>query len=88
MDPMSPRERFQRTMRRSTDRPHDPHPGHWRIGRRSPGRTSAKFQAITGAAHPADYFDYDIRVVSPPLTPGASDFRMFHPGAPAEADIR
>lgn len=86
MNLMSPRERFQRTMRRlPTDR---------MIRTLDTGASEgiagpyvAKFQAITGAAHPADYFDYDIRVVSPPLTPGASDFSAFHPGAPAEAEF-
>jgi len=84
MNPMSPRERFQRTMRRL--------PADRMIRTLDTGASDgiagpyiAKFQAITGATHAADYFDFDIRIVAPPLTAGASDYSIFHPGAPAEA---
>ena len=84
MDAMSPRERFARTMRHEyTDR---------MIRTLDTGASEGiagpyieKFRSATGAAHPADYFDYDIRVVSPPLTPGNGDYSVFHPGAPPNA---
>jgi uroporphyrinogen decarboxylase len=84
MDTMSPRERFACTMRHEyTDR---------MIRTLDTGASDGiagpyveKFRSETGAASPADHFDFDIRPVSPPLTPGTSDYSGFHPGAPSNA---
>ena len=81
MDPMSPRERFERTMRHEyTD--HMIRTLDTGASDGIAGPYVEKFRSATGAIHPADYFDYDIRAVAPPLQPGASDYSVFHPDAP------
>ena len=45
------------------------------------------FRAKTGCDDPAEYFDYDIRVVPAPLTATASDFTAYHAEIPAETEF-
>ena len=41
------------------------------------------FRANTGAEDPAEYFDYDIRVVTAPLRGGAEDFSAYYESLPS-----
>jgi uroporphyrinogen decarboxylase len=43
------------------------------------------FRKNTGAEDPAEYFDYDIRLVKAPLTPAATDFSRYYEQVPAGA---
>ena len=40
------------------------------------------FNSKTGSGDPADYFNYDIRPVDAPLTPGTNDFSQYHKELP------
>jgi uroporphyrinogen decarboxylase len=56
----------------------------------SEGFTSAvqrKFEAETGAADPAEYFDYDLRLASLARRFGGDDPRRWHPEAPLETQF-
>ena len=41
------------------------------------------FRAHTGATDPAEYFDYDIRHITAPLKPGATDFSRYYGDLPS-----
>ena len=56
----------------------------------SEGFTSAiqrRFEKETGASDPAEYFDYDFRLVSVAKRFGGDDPRKWHPDAPAETQF-
>jgi uroporphyrinogen decarboxylase len=45
------------------------------------------FRSHAGAADPAEYFDYDIRVVNAAVAPSASDFSRYHGSVPPETSF-
>lgn len=81
MREMSPRERVLETLRRRVP---DRMPITLDVGA-SAGIDRAYidvFRRRTGAADPAEYFDYDIRFVPAPLTATADDFRAYYNEVP------
>jgi uroporphyrinogen decarboxylase len=80
-DTMSPRERVWHTLRHEVpDRM--PRTLDTGAGIGISGPYLDIFRANTGAEDPADYFDYDIRVISAPLTASARDFSGYHKDIP------
>jgi len=78
---MTPRENFQALV---SGKPHDWIPFTMDVGG-SEGFTTAiqeRFQAETGRTDPAEYFDYDLRVLSIPKRFGGDDPRRWHADVP------